>query len=109
MKEEFDVNLTPQDMYRFNMYHTYHGFHGILSIVMAILVIIVTIVTWGDLDATYSAIYLVLAALFVGYIPLSLWIHAKMLLQRSETLRNTQHFTVDEKGVTIHRTEKKLC
>ena len=22
MKEEFDVNLTPQDMYRFNMYHT---------------------------------------------------------------------------------------
>lgn len=38
MKEEFDVNLTPQDMYRFNMYHTYHGFHGILSIVMAILV-----------------------------------------------------------------------
>ena len=71
MKEEFDVNLTPQDMYRFNMYHTYHGFHGILSIVMAILVIIVTIVTWGDLDATYSAIYLVLAALFVGYIPVS--------------------------------------
>ena len=37
MKEEFDVNLTPQDMYRFNMYHTYHGFHGILSIVMAAL------------------------------------------------------------------------
>lgn len=101
MKEEFDVNLTPQDMYRFNMYHTYHGFHGILSIVMAILVIIVTIVTWGDLDATHSAIYLVLAALFVGYIPLSLWFHAKMLLQRSEALRNTQHFTVDEKGVTI--------
>ena len=67
MKEEFDVNLTPQDMYRFNMYHTYHGFHGILSIVMAALVIVVTIVTWGDLDATYSAIYLVLAALFIGY------------------------------------------
>ena len=69
MKEEFDVNLTPQDMYRFNMYHTYHGFHGILSIVMAILVIIVTIVTWGDLDATYSAIYLVLAALFCRIYP----------------------------------------
>ena len=62
---------------------------------------IVTMVTWGDLDATYSAIYLVLAALFVGYSPLSLWCHAKMLLQRSEALRNTQHFTVDEKGVTI--------
>ena len=36
-----------------------------------------------------------------GYIPLSLWFHAKMLLQRSEALRNTQHFTIDEKGVTI--------
>lgn len=24
-----------------------------------------------------------------------------MLLQRSEALRNTQHFTIDEKGVTI--------
>ena len=57
MKEEFDVNLTPQDMYRFNMYHTYHGFHGILSIVMAILVIIVTIVTWGDLPTVQSILY----------------------------------------------------
>ena len=85
MKEEYDVNLTPQDMYRFNMYHTYHGFHGILSIVMAALVIVVTIVTWGDLDATYSAIYLVLAALFIGYIPLSLWFQNAVAAFRSIT------------------------
>ena len=47
MREEFDVNLTPQDMYKFNMYHTYHGMHGVLSIVMAIFVFVVAAVTWG--------------------------------------------------------------
>lgn len=101
MREEFEVNLTPQDMYKFNMYHTYHGFHGIFSLVMAVFVLAVTIVTWGEVELTYSVIYIALCILFVCYMPLNLWIHARIQIQRSEALRNTQHFTVDEEGVTI--------
>lgn len=101
MREEFDVNLTPKDMYRFNMYHTYHGFQGIFSIFMAILILVLTITTWEDLESTRRSIYIVLCVVFACYIPLNLWIHAKLQIQRSEQLRSTQHFTVDERGVTI--------
>lgn len=107
MREEFDVNLTPQDMYKFNLYHTYHGMHGILSIVMAIFVFVVTITTWGSVDMTYSIIYIVLGVLFIFYIPINLWMHAKIQMQRSEALRDTQHFIIDDEGITIIQGEER--
>ncbi len=107
MREEFDVNLTPQDMYKFNMYHTYHGMHGVLSIVMAIFVFVVAAVTWREVDTAYTVIYIILGLLFVFYMPLNLWIHAKMQMQKSEALRNTQHFIVDDTGITIVQGEEQ--
>lgn len=101
MREEFDVNLTPDDMYRFNMYHTYHGFHGIFSIVMAILLTVFTVMNWGKVNLTYSVICIFAILLLLFFMPLNLKNHAKIQLKRYEALRNTQHFTVDERGVTI--------
>ena len=40
MKIEFDIKLSPKDMYRFNMYQTYTGFHGWFSIIVSIIMII---------------------------------------------------------------------
>ena len=36
MPLKFDITLTAEDMYRFNMYQTYSGFHGWFSIVFSI-------------------------------------------------------------------------
>ncbi len=101
MREEFDINLTPKDMYKFNMYHTYHSRHGIFSIIMAIFVFVVAGITWGNVEMTYSVIYLLLGVLFIVYYPLLLWTLTKTRMQKSEALRKTQHFIVDEQGVTM--------
>ena len=37
MPIEFDVKITANDMYRFNMYHIYTSFTGIFSILAAVL------------------------------------------------------------------------
>ena len=37
MKAEFDVQLQPKDLYRFNMFQTYTGMSGIISIALGIL------------------------------------------------------------------------
>lgn len=36
MPIEFDVKITVNDMYRFNMYHIYTSFTGIFSILAAV-------------------------------------------------------------------------
>lgn len=41
MTVKFNVKLSSEDMYRFNMYHAYTSMQGILSLVMGIFVIVV--------------------------------------------------------------------
>ena len=45
MPLKFDITLTAEDMYRFNMYQTYSGFHGWFSIAFSILIFVVAGVT----------------------------------------------------------------
>ena len=40
MTVKFNVKLSSEDMYRFNMYHAYTSMQGILSLVMGIFVIV---------------------------------------------------------------------
>lgn len=100
MKVEFDVKLQPKDMFLFNMYHTYHHMQGIIAIAMAVFMTMVTVFTWGT-DSRYSIVCAIMAILFIVYIPLNLWIHAKMQLQRTPSMQSTQHYVMDDKGITI--------
>lgn len=101
MREEFDVNLRKEDMFKFNMYHTYHSFHGWFSIFMVVFVMGIVVYTWGEMSLMYSMVCILMGIVILCYIPLNLWFHAKIQLDRTEALRNTQHFTVGEKGITI--------
>ena len=59
MPLKFDITLTAEDMYRFNMYQTYSGFHGWFSIAFSILIFVVAGVTRGKIEAAYTALYIV--------------------------------------------------
>ena len=59
MPLKFDITLTAEDMYRFNMYQTYSGFHGWFSIAFSILIFVVAGVTRGKLEAAYTALSIV--------------------------------------------------
>lgn len=50
MPLKFDITLTAEDMYRFNMYQTYSGFHGWFSIAFSILIFVVAGVTRGKIE-----------------------------------------------------------
>lgn len=64
MPLKFDITLTAEDMYRFNMYQTYSGFHGWFSIAFSILIFVVAGVTRGKIEAAYTAHILYLASYF---------------------------------------------
>lgn len=101
MPIEFDITLTAKDMYRFNMYQTYSGFHGWFSVIVSVLIFVVAGMTYGDIEATYTILYVVFGIIFLVYPPLSLSIRSKHALASSEVLRNALHYVVGENGFTV--------
>ena len=87
MPLKFDITLTAEDMYRFNMYQTYSGFHGWFSIAFSILIFVVAGVTRGKIEAAYTALYIVFGIVFLVYPPVSLYLRSKRTLAMSEVLR----------------------
>ena len=106
MPLKFDITLTVEDMYRFNMYQTYSGFHGWFSIVFSILIFVVAGVTCGNIEATYTALYIVFGIVFLVYPPVSLFLRSKRTLAMSEVLRGTLHYEVDEEGLHVSQKEE---
>lgn len=108
MPVEFDITLTSDDMYRFNMYQTYSGFHGIFSIVIAILIFVMAAVTFGQAELMYTVIYVIFGIVFLFYSPVTLYLHAKRNIARSEVLSKSLHYHVDEEKwiYGIGRTER---
>jgi hypothetical protein len=97
---ELDVNMTFEDMYRFNLYHVYHGSQGILSIVLALMLVAISLMTWGDVNVVYNVLYLLAAVVLVLYVPLSLRSRVKKQMKTNEAYQHPVHYTFDETGVT---------
>ena len=106
MPLKFDITLTAEDMYRFNMYQTYSGFHGWFSIAFSILIFVVAGVTCGKIEAAYTALYIVFGIVFLVYPPVSLYLRSKRTLAMSEVLRGTLHYEVDEEGLHVSQKEE---
>ena len=106
MPLKFDITLTAEDMYRFNMYQTYSGFHGWFSIAFSILIFVVAGVTRGKIEAAYTAVDIVFGIVFLVYPPVSLDLRSKRTLAMSEVLRGTLHYEVDEEGLHVSQKEE---
>ena len=102
---EFDITLTSKDMYRFNMFQTYTGFHGWFSIFVSIVIYIVAGLTYGELEMTYTILYIIFATIFLFYMPFSLWLRSKTVLATNEVLSKPLHYKIDEKGITVSQQE----
>ena len=83
MTVKFNVKLSSEDMYRFNMYHAYTSMQGILSLVMGIFVIVVIALSENLHDIRHALPYLLIALIFLLYVPLTLRIRSKRQIHMS--------------------------
>lgn len=102
---QFDISLTPRDMYRFNMYQAYSGFQGWFSIIIAILIFVVAGSTYGSLDLMYTIVYIAFGIIFLFYVPVSLLLRSKHSIAASEVLSHPLHYAFGEKGLTVTQGE----
>lgn len=101
MKAEFDIRLSVQDMYRFSMHHNYTGFQGIFSILIAIMAFVAAFLTHDKMGNSYTVLYILFGIVFLFYMPITLYLAAKRQILKSDQLKNTLHYLVDENGITV--------
>lgn len=106
MNIEFDITLTPKDMYRFNMYQTYTGFQGWFSVIISVFLFVVAGLTFGEVTGTRTLLYVLLGILFLIYMPVTLYLRSKHNIAVSEVLKHPLHFSVGEKGFTVSQKEE---
>lgn len=105
MKTEFDIQLTPKDMYLFNLYHTYTSVSGYLTIAAAILIAAAAIRKMEELSSTNLVIYLGVAVLLLFYTPVTLYLRSRQQVEGSPVLRCVLHYVIDEEGITTSQGE----
>lgn len=101
MTVEFDVQLQPKDLFRFNMYQSYTGSQGIISLLITILAVVMSVVAFQGGNLSYGVMYLVFGLIFLFYIPGALWSRAKLTLKSNEVLAGKLHYTVSEENITV--------
>lgn len=110
-KIELDVQMTMEDMYRFNLYHVYHNSQGVMSVILGVMLVSLSILSRGESGVTYSVLYLAAALLVVCYVPVSLRSRVKKQMKNNELYETPIHYTFDENGVTtaLQRPFRQLC
>lgn len=101
MPIKFDIKLTADDMYRFNMYHAYTSLQGILSVVMGLFIIGVIVVSEQFQDFLTALPYIALACVFLLYIPVTLRFRSKRQIFASEILKGVLHYTLTTEGIVV--------
>lgn len=103
MKAEFDVQLQPKDLYRFNMFQTYTGMSGIISIALGILAFVMAGISAvkPDTQTGYLFMYIVMGIVFWFYVPISLWFRAKSTLKSNQVLAGKLHYEVTEEFIKV--------
>jgi hypothetical protein len=101
MEVSFDVQLTPEDLFRFNMYQTYTTSQGPVSILLAILVFVMAGISFRDGTVGYGVLYLVIGIAFAVYIPVTIWTRSRQTMKKNAVLSGTLHYRISEAGIEV--------
>lgn len=105
MKTEFDIQLQPKDMYRYNLYHAYTTASGYLAVAAAVVAIAGAVKTLGEVSPSYTFMYIALGIIFLFYTPVTLYLRSKQQVLGSPVLKGILHYVIDDTGVTTSQGE----
>ena len=107
MKVTFDVKLTSNDVFRFNIYQAYRGMQGIISVLLPAIIIGAVIKNYSEFGLANALLYLAIAIVLFAYVPVSLWFRSKKVLKTNEVLANTLHFEFEEETICVSQDDQK--
>jgi len=107
MKVTFDVNLTSNDVFKFNIYQSYRGMQGVISVLLPAVIIGAVIKNYNDFGLANALMYIGISIILLAYMPVSLWFRSKKVLKTNEALAKTLHFEFTEETISVSQEEQK--
>ena len=99
MELEFDVKIDAAALYDYMLRHTFNSPAGILGSTVGAMGI-------GAFFMNGAAIYLIMGAVILGYLPVSLWLRAKRQAQ-NPVFKKPLHYRMTEEGVFVSQGEEE--
>lgn len=109
MKVSFDIKLTTQDLFKFNLMQAYKGMQGFLSILLPALIFAYAITSYEQVSIGSTLVYVGLGILFLVYVPLSLWMRVKKTIcDTNNALSKTLHYDFTEEDIKVSVEEESV-
>ena len=109
MKVSFDIKLTANDLFKFNIMQAYKGMQGFLSILLPVLVFAYAGTTFGEVSLGSTIVYIGLGILFLVYVPISLWLRVnKIISDQNNALSKTLHYDFEEEIIRVSVGEEQV-
>lgn len=109
MKEKILVQMTEQSLFDFMLFHTYSKFAGFLSNVlgMAVAFMGVILLVMHKTTVLQFFIYLIAAAVFIGFTPVQLRMRAKKQVRINPEYKEECSYLFDEERLTKEQSGKE--
>lgn len=98
MELEFDVKITPNDLYDYMMFHTYSGMSGIVGTVCGLFLIVVYLMG-------YQIWYLIAGLIVILYLPWTLFLRSRKQYLANASFKQPLHYLINDEGITISQGE----
>ena len=103
MQADFDVTITEQDLYKYQLRSAYTGTQGWTSILVglaAIAMCINTLVT-KNASAAYALLYGAFGVVILVYVPVALYLQSKRQYKANTVFSGTMHYSLGENGIGL--------
>jgi len=109
MKVSFDIKLDAKDLYKFNIAQAYKGMQGFLSILLPVLVFAYAVTSYGSVSLGSTLVYVGLGIMFLVYVPISLWLRVKKLVNDpNNALSKSIHYDFEEEVIRVSVEEENV-
>ncbi len=109
MKVELDIKLTANDLFKFNIRQAYKGMQGFLSILLPVLIFAYAYFSLGQVSFGYTMLYIGLGVLFLVYVPVSLWLRVKKVINDpNNAISKTLHYEFMEDAIRVSVEEENV-
>ena len=109
MKVSFDIKLTANHLFKFNMMQSYKGMQGVLSILLPMLIFAYAVSSYGQVSIGSTLVYTGLGIMFLVYVPLSLWLRVnKIIKDENNALSKTLHYDFEEEIIRVSVGEENV-
>ncbi len=97
------VQITPDDMFRFNIYHSYTHTNGWIALAIGVIAFIMAGIAYNEVGMTSSTVlYIILGFVLVVYQPIMLKQASKRQIASSEVLQKPLTYTFLDEGIEIY-------